>query len=720
MILPAVQHPGPGCVVEFLHSNKPQLAIVVGESGGRLRLFTQNKRETLLPAARVLPWIGPQHGAALSRNELESLLEERHQARAALEAAIDPMEIWELAQGELEKASLDWFAELLWPKEDARDADRRAAVGRVLLACKTHFRFQPPHFEIHPQAMVEARLAEQEQRAAREALQTAGEKLFPLLWSVHLGKAVPPPPPASAEELALADLLRTRITHPEDQDTAPLWQHLKKGLPPEESQLPLLLARAWGVVAFHHNIPLDQAGYEADSDWADAYRSELEIWRDTAASATLSLLDLPLLSVDGETTRDIDDAFHIQRLDDGFRCIVALACPALGYPFGGPLDEAVRRRASSLYLPEAVLHMLPECIGIAEFSLFADASRPALVLDMRLDSQGMLVDTALQLARVSVTQNLSYQRAEAMLSAARNEHSEDPCGLAPGHALAVLRRQRRLDRGALQVERSEPELVLEGDAPERLGRDILARLVNKPSTPGTQLLVSELMILVNAAAARWASAQELPLLHRTQDVPITAEAQGIWSRPQDIYRAMRGIGATGLELAPRRHATLGESMYAPVSSPLRRYVDLINQAQLVGMLQGAPAFSREQLEGLLPAIQTGAETTGRVQRFRTRYWKMEALRQAAAQATFPGVVVEVNATLVTCAMPEAQLYIRGPRRLFGDDCHVGQRVQLTLGRIDPLHNEMHIIETAVDYDNAGGDLDSTLEHAMAAQAGRTF
>ncbi|MCA1986110.1 MAG: ribonuclease II, partial [Desulfovibrio sp.] len=200
MILPAVQHPGPGCVVEFLHSNKPQLAIVVGESGGRLRLFTQNKRETLLPAARVLPWAGPQYSASLSRNELEAILEERHQARAALEAAIDPMAIWELAQGELEQADLTWFAELLWPRDEARDADRRAAVGRVLLACKTHFRFQPPAFEIHPQAMVEARLVEQEQRAAREALQTAGERLFPLLWSVHLGKAAPPPPPATSEE----------------------------------------------------------------------------------------------------------------------------------------------------------------------------------------------------------------------------------------------------------------------------------------------------------------------------------------------------------------------------------------------------------------------------------------------------------------------------------------------------------------------------------------
>ncbi|MCA1944117.1 MAG: ribonuclease catalytic domain-containing protein [Desulfovibrio sp.] len=699
-----MQHPGPGCVVEFLHSNKPQLAIVVGESGGRLRLFTQNKRETLLPAARVLPWAGPQYSASLSRNELEAILEERHQARAALEAAIDPMAIWELAQGELEQADLTWFAELLWPRDEARDADRRAAVGRVLLACKTHFRFQPPAFEIHPQAMVEARLVEQEQRAAREALQTAGERLFPLLWSVHLGKAAPPPPPATSEERQLAALLRTRISNPDDQETAPLWQQLRKGLPPEEPQLPFLLARAWGLVPFHYNIHLDQADYDPDAAWGVAYQEQLEAWAAAARSwlgqDACPVLDLPLTSIDGETTRDIDDAFHILALEDGgFHCTVALACPALGYPLASPLDAAVRQRASSLYLPEAVLHMLPESVGIAEFSLFAGQLRPVLVLDMRLDAQGMLVETSPRLARATVAANLTYQQAEAHMLG----QGDDPCGLRTGHRLALLRRQRRLDRGALQVERSEPEVVLECPHPAQclgqcLDRDVRVRLEHKPATPMAQLLVSELMILVNAATARWAESRGVPLLHRTQDVPISAEAQGIWSRPQDIYRAMRGIGATGLELAPRRHATLGEPMYAPVSSPLRRYVDLVNQIQLVGAVQaGQPPLGKEQLEAMLPSIQSNAEATGRVQRFRTRYWKMEALRQAASHGSFRAVVVEEHAALVTCAIPDVQLYIRGPRRLFGDDCHVGQRVQLTLGRIDPLHNEMHIVETAVDY-----------------------
>lgn len=705
MTLPYVLHPGPGCVVEFLHGNKPQLAIVVSESGGRLRLFTQHKRETNLPAARVLPWSGPQCSATLSRSEQEAMLEERHHIREELEGTIDPMEIWELAQGELDKADLSWFAELLWGKEEARGADRRAALGRVLLQCKTHFRFQPPHFEVHPEAVVEARQIEQAKREAQEAVLKTGERLLPLLWKVHQGRANPPPPPATAEEQDLAAILRKRITCPEDSETGPLWQQLKKGLPPDEPLLPLLLARAWGLVAYHHNTALDQAGYEVGDDWADAFAGDIEAWqaaRDTASPMTALL---PLASIDGQTTRDIDDAFFIQPrkpdqgdVQGGFICTVALACPALGFPFGSEFDAAVRRRASSLYLPEAVHHMLPEIMGIDQCSLWAGKRRAALLMVMRLDAAGKLEEVTPELGTVVVSHNHSYEAAETILMA----EEEDLSGLKTGYALAKLRRARRLERGALQVERSEPEIVLDDGSsciPESCGQDVQVRFVHKQETPMAQLLVSEIMILVNAAAARWGQEHGVPLLHRTQDVRISAEAQGLWSRPHEIYRAMKGVGATKLELTPRKHATLGEAMYAPVSSPLRRYVDLVNQMQLLHAVQrGTPWLTQEALDGMLASIQAGNEATGRIQRFRTRYWKLEALRQAAAGRAFPAVVVEVNPALVTCAMVEAQLYIRGPRRLFGDDCHLGQHVQLTLDRIDPLHNEMHIAETAVDYE----------------------
>ena len=60
----------PGNIVEFMHGNQPQLAFVMEEQSGKLKLYTINKRETKMPAARVLPWIGPQYSASASRQEM--------------------------------------------------------------------------------------------------------------------------------------------------------------------------------------------------------------------------------------------------------------------------------------------------------------------------------------------------------------------------------------------------------------------------------------------------------------------------------------------------------------------------------------------------------------------------------------------------------------------------------------------------------------------------
>ena len=114
-----VRYPGAGCVVEFLQGNTLQTAWVMEEQGGRLRLLLPNRRETSLAANRILPWAGPQYGAGKSRDEVCALLAERRQARDALAASVNPVEIWELAQGEVEKASAQWLAELTESNPDA-------------------------------------------------------------------------------------------------------------------------------------------------------------------------------------------------------------------------------------------------------------------------------------------------------------------------------------------------------------------------------------------------------------------------------------------------------------------------------------------------------------------------------------------------------------------------------------------------------------------------
>ena len=178
-----VQYPSAGCIVEYLEGNAIQIALVTEESGGKLRLLLPNRRETRLTTSRLLPWAGPALGSVPGKDESARVLEQHRARREELAAALPVLELWEMSQGEVPEASAQWFAELAG---QAGDADSVAACGRALLACKSHFRFQPPVFQIFSAEMVEKRLKEQQERAAREALVLGGNSFFRLLWDVAL------------------------------------------------------------------------------------------------------------------------------------------------------------------------------------------------------------------------------------------------------------------------------------------------------------------------------------------------------------------------------------------------------------------------------------------------------------------------------------------------------------------------------------------------------
>ena len=393
-----VRYPAPGCIVEYMEGNAVQIAMVTEEVGGRLRLLLPNRRETRLTAARLLPWLGPLHTADAGREEAVRLLETHKKAREDLAAAVPVMEVWELAQGEVAAAPAQWFAELFGSEPGP---DQVAAYGRALLACKSHFRFQPPDFQVFPAETVEKRLAEQKGREERESLIAGGVAFFRLLWDVACKKRPLPPPSASGAEGAsewpapevaerLRELLRARMIDPESQEHEALWRMLSKGLP-DVPHLPLQLLIAWGELPPHYNFWLDRADYAPGDAWWQDYAAEVEALElavggsGPKAAADLPLCDLPFVSIDSASTRDVDDAFFVQSEGAGFSLTLALACPALNWPFGGPLDKAVLHRGTSIYLPEGTCHMLPERLGTHVFSLVAGEPRPALCVRVAVE-----------------------------------------------------------------------------------------------------------------------------------------------------------------------------------------------------------------------------------------------------------------------------------------------------------------------------------------------
>jgi len=689
----------PGAVVEFLQDNEAHIAWVLEEAQGKLRLLTRTKREVKLPAARLLPWSGPEYPGAATREEISHRLEDIESRRREIMAEVNAVELWEMAQGEVEHAPAEWFAQLLWTDPGV---DEVAALGRALLSAKAHFKFQPPDFEIHPADKVEARLVREREDKDREAVAGAGHAVFAALWA-RIKSGQPPLSPNAIlrEAEGLDPEVEERLRHMllaqvgkstggpngEFDALAKLWENLKKPLP-DVPHLALQLAQAWGVLPPHHNALLDEAGYAWGDGWSAEFADEINghkaRFAELAHAATVD--PTPYVSIDAATTRDIDDAFFVApaTLPDGsagFSCCVTLARPGLSWNFGAPLDREVFSRATSLYLPEGSGHMMPEELGTGLYSLTANGPKPALVAEFLLSERAEIVAAKPRLAWVKIARNITYTDAQTAI-----ETDADPqLSLAMTVARALF--ARRLERGAVVIDKPEPQVTLEGDL-----RNVSVSIETRATSPDAELLVSEFMILANCGMAVWARENGVPLLCRTQDIALPKEATGVFREPVDIYRVVKLLAPPLLECQPRKHAALACEAYATLTSPIRRYVDFLNMAQVQSFLEtGAPRLDKTALEALLPHLSARIQEVGQVQRFRPRYWKLVYLSQHKREP-FPAVVVEDAGAYPTLSLPELQITVRVPRAMLGDRVHPGMRFDVFFGRIDALANELKVLE----------------------------
>ena len=681
-----VQFPGEGCIVEFLQGNGPQIAWVLEENSGKLRLLLPNRRETNLPQSRLLPWSGPVYSGVNSRDTAIGHLNRHKDLRAEIKKRIDVRELWEMAQGEVARASAVWFAELTLSDPDI---DTVAACGQALLECKSHFKFQPPDFEIFSEAAALQRLNEQEAQRLREDLARQGNAWLAHLWDRHSNRQVRQTPAVSPEVAErLRALILRKLADPESSEDESQWKLLVKGLP-DEPMLPLLLAQAWEIVPRHYNYWLERADYLPGDDWAGEHGEAVRSLVDEAGRSGLPCVDIPFVSIDSASTRDIDDALHVvPRSGGGWIATLALACPALNWPFGSELDKAVLHRATSVYLPEAVHHMLPEILSLDAFTLSQADERPALLVECHVSTDGAIERCLPSEGTIRIRANLTYEGAETLLAGQERACPPYAVSLLSALDLCRVRQAFRLRNNAVIIDRPEPQLLVAcSDA-----GDPLVTLEDEAPAPLAHLVVSELMILANAALATWAGERNVALLHRTQDVTVPKDYAGIWSKPEEIARVVRVLVPASLEVTPRPHAGLGEKAYAPSTSPLRRYPDLLNEAQILHVLRtGAARWSKEQLESMLPLLNSRLDAASQVQRMRPRYWKLLYLKQNST-LWWPGVVTDENDAFVSVSLPREQVFLRAKRSLFGEKCHPGQAVEVKLHKIHPLRNEVQIAD----------------------------
>jgi exoribonuclease II len=315
--------------------------------------------------------------------------------------------------------------------------------------------------------------------------------------------------------------------------------------------------------------------------------------------------DLPLapgaaFSLDELGTTEIDDAFSVSSLPGGeMRVGVHIAAPGLGIAPGSPLDALARERLSTAYMPGRKYTMLPEDV-IARFSLDHGAAQPAVSLYFDVSAEGLPKAVHSRLERVPIAANLRHAQYDTLNDAFEEGRT---AGLAHEEELRALWRVAL----ALEKQRGRPSAGL---APLDFNFFIegeRVRIVPRKRGAPLDKLVSELMILVNSSWGELLAERDIAAIYRVQST-----------------------GKVRLSVHPEPHEGLGVRCYAWMSSPLRRYVDLVNQWQLIAALQGRrPPYTRSS-EALLSAMRAFELTAARYdehQRAMETYWSLRWLLQ---------------------------------------------------------------------------------------------
>ncbi|MDY7012932.1 MAG: ribonuclease R family protein [Cyanobacteriota bacterium] len=334
----------------------------------------------------------------------------------------------------------------------------------------------------------------------------------------------------------------------------------------------------------------------------------------------LDLTHLKVYTIDDESTREIDDGLSVEFLDSEgtVKLWIHIADPTRLVSLGDELDLEARRRSTSLYLPTGTVPMFPQDLATGPMSLIQGRVCPALSFAAVLDRTGAVLDYSIHSSSIQPTYRLTYDDADEMLELGITAEPE----LEQLAAAARLRHTWRSSQGSIDIRMPEASIKVKND--DEIEIEIL-------DDSRSRQLVAEMMILTGEIAGRYAREHNIPLPFRGQpqpELPSNEELIQLPAGPVRFCALRRCMPRSEMGTVPSRHAGLGLDIYTQVTSPIRRYTDLLAHFQLKAHLRGDPLpFEPSQLQEILYSVISSAQEATLVERQTNRYWGLEYLRR---------------------------------------------------------------------------------------------
>jgi exoribonuclease II len=339
---------------------------------------------------------------------------------------------------------------------------------------------------------------------------------------------------------------------------------------------------------------------------------------------TLPIAAVQAFSIDDSSTTEIDDALSVQGIGSGSVVLgIHIAAPGLAFATGSEIDKVASQRLSTVYMPGWKLTMLPDAV-VEAYTLVEGRDCPAVSLYVTFDEATLEVKGhETKLERVPIVANLRHDKLDAVVTA-ESLGGEAPAEYPFAEELAFTFKLAQTLKARREVVRGKPEnfnrpdynFKLDGNSGgEPQGVERVSITTRQRGAP-LDLIVAEAMILANSTWGGWLAEHGVPGIYRSQ----ASLSPGIKVR---------------MGVKPQPHAGMGVAQYAWSTSPLRRYVDLVNQWQIIACARhgrtaalAAPFKPRDaMLFSIVSSFDAAYSAYGDFQHGIERYWTIEHLAQ---------------------------------------------------------------------------------------------
>jgi len=319
------------------------------------------------------------------------------------------------------------------------------------------------------------------------------------------------------------------------------------------------------------------------------------------------LCGLAAFAIDSPWSDDPDDAVSVD-IEEGKNILyVHVADPAASISFDSPEEKEARDRGATLYLPEGAVRMLAHD-AIPMFALGLSEKSSALTFKMTIDKDGIVLDTEI-FPSVIKARRMTYEEADRVMDTDKGADQTDAAALRELFSLSRKIYNRRTAHGAVNIDLPDVHIAVEN------GEINIIPIIDYRSS----FLVKECMIAAGEGAGNWAASKGLPFPYISQEVEMQGKVTDGFAGSIQLRKCMR---SRALSVKPGRHQGLGLDTYTQVTSPLRRYTDLLAHIQIRAFLRGSRTLSSDDVSARLGFSEAATTAAVHAERASDNHWKM--------------------------------------------------------------------------------------------------